>query len=114
MAALDAQLIDLVEQQGTVVISQVWRASGSLDITALPPYIRAIVALPLRSDTSFHGILWLGYDHEHVFEQSEMTFLSTLASQAPLPYRTPGCLPKRRKAAVSSKPCWPARPMGWS
>lgn len=82
MATLDAQLIDLVEQQGTVVISQVWRASGSLDITALPPYIRAIVALPLRSDTTFHGILWLGYDHEHVFEQSEMTFLSTLASQA--------------------------------
>src|SRR5512138_2586683 len=66
MAALDAQLIDLVERQGTVVISQVWRASGSLDITALPPYIRAIVALPLRSDTSFHGVLWLGYDHEHV------------------------------------------------
>lgn len=82
MATLDTQLIDLVEQQGTVVISQIWRASGSLDITALPPYIRAIVALPLRSDTFFHGILWLGYDHEHVFEQSEMTFLSTLASQA--------------------------------
>ncbi|MBN1429952.1 MAG: PAS domain S-box protein [Anaerolineae bacterium] len=82
MAVLDDQLVKLVEQQGTVVISQVWRASGSLDITVLPPYIRAIVALPLRSDTTFHGILWLGYDHEHVFEQSEMTFLSTLASQA--------------------------------
>jgi PAS domain S-box-containing protein len=82
MAALDAQLIALVEQEGTVVISQVWRASGSLDISRLPPYIRAIVALPLRSENSFHGILWLGYDHEHVFEQSEMTFLSTLSSQA--------------------------------
>ncbi|MBN1311968.1 MAG: PAS domain S-box protein [Anaerolineae bacterium] len=88
MAPLDAQMVDLVERQGTVVISQVWRVSGSLDITMLPPYIRAIVALPLRSDTSFHGILWLGYDHEHVFEQSEMTFLSTLASQAAIAVST--------------------------
>ena len=39
-------------------------------------------ALPLRSDTSYYGIMWLSYDHEHVFEESEMTFLSTLAGPA--------------------------------
>ncbi|HEC23022.1 MAG TPA: sensor histidine kinase, partial [Chloroflexi bacterium] len=44
--------------------------------------IRALVALPLRSDTVFHGVLWLAYDHERLFEQSEMDFLSTLAGQA--------------------------------
>jgi PAS domain S-box-containing protein len=81
MAALDGQLIDLVERQGTVVISQVERASASLDIAALPPRLHSLVAFPLRSDTSFYGVLWLSYDHEHVFEQSEMTFLSTLAGQ---------------------------------
>lgn len=82
MTPLDEQLLELVERQGTVVISQLWRASGSLDTTALPPRIQALMALPLRSDTSFHGILWLAYDHEHDFEQSEMTFLATLAGQA--------------------------------
>lgn len=82
MAALDAQLIDLVERQGTVVISQIWRASPSLDVKALPPRIRSLVALPLRRDRAFYGTLWLSYDHEHVPEQSEMTFLSTLAGQA--------------------------------
>jgi PAS domain S-box-containing protein len=82
MAVLDAQLLSLVEQQGTVVISQLWRAAGSLDITAVLPRIQALVALPLRSDTSFHGILWLAYESEHVFEQTEMNFLSTLAGQA--------------------------------
>jgi len=81
IAPLDEQVMSLTEQQGTIVISQLWRASTSLNITALPPRIQAIVALPLRSDTTFHGILWLAYDHEHVFEQSEMTFLSTLAGQ---------------------------------
>ncbi len=82
MALLDAQLLDLVEQQGTIVVSQIWRAAGSLDIANLLPRIRALVALPLRSETSFHGILWLSYDHEHTFEEAEMTFLSTLAGQA--------------------------------
>lgn len=82
MASLDEQLLELVERQGTVVISQLWRASGSLDTTALPSRVQALMALPLRSDTSFHGVFWLAYDHEHSFEQAEMTFLSTLAGQA--------------------------------
>ena len=82
IAPLDAQLMELVERQGTVVVSQLWRASSSLDMTALPPRIQSLVAMPLRSETSFLGIFWLAYDHEHVFEQAEMTFLSTLAGQA--------------------------------
>lgn len=81
MAPLDQQLMELVEHQGTIVISQLSRIANSLDITALPPRIQGIFALPLRSDTSFHGIFWMAYDHEHDFEQPEMTFLSTLASQ---------------------------------
>jgi PAS domain S-box-containing protein len=82
IAPLDTHLMEMVERQGTLVISQLWRASHTLDTAALPSNIQALMALPLRSDTSFHGILWLAYDHEHVFEQPEMTFLSTLASQA--------------------------------
>jgi len=82
MAVLDNQLMDLVEQQGTAVISQLWRASGSLDTTNLDPKIRALVALPLRSDTSFHGVLWVAYNQERMFEESDLTFLSTLAGQA--------------------------------
>lgn len=82
MAVLDKQLLDLVEHQGTLVISQLWRASASLNVSTLQARIQSLVALPLRSETSFHGILWLGYADEHVFEQSELTFLSTLAGQA--------------------------------
>ncbi|MCI0349568.1 MAG: cache and HAMP domain-containing protein, partial [Acidobacteriales bacterium] len=68
IAPLDQQLMELVQHQGTIVISQLWRIANSLDITALPPRIQGLVALPLRSDTSFHGIFWLAYDHEHEFE----------------------------------------------
>lgn len=82
MASLDQQLLDLVEQEGTVVIGQLWRASGALETSSASSDIKALVALPLRSDTSFHGVLWLGYDHEHAFEESELTFISTLGGQA--------------------------------
>ncbi len=82
MAVLDSQLIDLVERQGAVVISQIWRATGTLDVSILAPHIQALVAFPLRSEQSFHGVLWLAYDEERIFEQSEMNYLATLAGQA--------------------------------
>jgi len=82
IAVLDTQLLRLVEKQGTVVVSQIWRAAGSLDVSTLPSHIQALVAFPLRGDTLFHGVLWLAFDEERIFEQSEMNFLSTLAGQA--------------------------------
>src|SRR5690606_14444072 len=82
MAALDRQLLDLTQREGTTVISQLWRVSSALDTSNVQADIRALIALPLRSDHAFHGVLWLAFDREHVVEESEMTFLSTLAQQA--------------------------------
>jgi PAS domain S-box-containing protein len=81
LAMLDNPLVDLVEKQGTVVISQIARAVA-FDTHGLPNTVKALVALPLRSETSFHGILWATYPSEHDFEQSKLNFLSTVASQA--------------------------------
>lgn len=81
MSALDRQLIDLVQRDGMTIISQLWRASD-IDTANVKANVQALAALPLRSDRAFHGVLWLAYDHEHLIEPSEMTFLSTLAEQA--------------------------------
>jgi PAS domain S-box-containing protein len=82
MAPLDEQIIDLVEREGSIVIGQLWRAGEALDTSLLSPNIQSLIALPLRSDTSFHGALWVGYNHEHDFEDHELTFISTLGGQA--------------------------------
>ncbi len=82
MAPLDRQIIDLVERQGTLVISQIERAASTLDLVNTSSRIQSIVALPLRADTAFHGVLWLAYPGAHTFEQSELNFLATLAAQA--------------------------------
>jgi len=82
IAELDNTLLNLVEQQGTIVISKLARAAGALKNKDIPEGIGALLAIPLRSERSYHGVLWLGYRDEHHFEQSEMTFVSTLAGQA--------------------------------
>ncbi|MEJ2150102.1 MAG: ATP-binding protein [Chloroflexota bacterium] len=81
IAGLDAPLLDLVEKQGTIVISQMWRASDAIDKDMLPDTIKALVALPLRRDRVYYGVLWLAFEEEHQFDQPEMDFLSTLAGQ---------------------------------
>jgi two-component system phosphate regulon sensor histidine kinase PhoR len=81
IAGLDAPLLDLVEKQGTIVISQMWRASDAIDKDVLPDTIKALVALPLRRDRVYYGVLWLAFEEEHQFDQPEMDFLSTLAGQ---------------------------------
>lgn len=82
MAALDATLLDLTEQQGALVVSQISRTTGIIDIKTVPPRIQAFAAFPLRSEQAFLGILWLAYESEHIFEESELAFLSALSLQS--------------------------------
>ncbi len=82
MVALDEQILTLVEKEGPMVVRQMWRATGALDTSQLAMPLGAVVALPLRSDRTLHGFLWLAYDEEHDVGESELTFVSTLAEQA--------------------------------
>ena len=45
------------------------------------PPVPALVAIPLRSNDRFQGILWLGYRQAHSYDISERNLLITLASQ---------------------------------
>ena len=49
MAPLDKQLLDLVEQEGPIVVGQLWKAAGSIDASRIPTPIKALLAVPLRS-----------------------------------------------------------------
>ncbi len=82
IAALDAPLIDLVERQGIIVISQLQRATGTLDQEIVPEELAALLAFPLRSERAFLGVMWVGYRETQIFEEEEISFLRTLAGQA--------------------------------
>lgn len=79
---LDEPILDLVERQGVVVISQLQRAAGSLELEQAPEEPAALLAFPLRSERSFLGVMWVGYDEAQTFEEAEVAFLTTLAGQA--------------------------------
>ncbi len=53
------------------------KANGNRD--SLP---RAMIALPLAEHNRYQGVIWLTYRQAHQFDQAELNFLRTLASQA--------------------------------
>ena len=82
MAALDRGLLTLTREEGRAAIANLARARAVLDVSAVAGRLHALMALPLRQENNFYGVLWLAYDQPHAFTESETNFLTTLASQA--------------------------------
>ena len=82
LAPMDDELVEHADNQGALVVGRIERARDTLKTSAQVPHVKALVALPLRTETVFQGILWLAYEEEQEFGQAELTFLSGLASQA--------------------------------
>ncbi len=82
MAALDSELLGLVEREGPLTIENLARARAVLDVARVLPEIQALIALPLYHETNYLGALWLGFDHTRAFIDNETSFLKTLAGQA--------------------------------
>ncbi len=76
--ALDRRLLDVVESSGELVIPYTSRAQAVVDISVLEDPPGALVALPLRQDLVYWGVLWLGYGEAREFSASDLSFLHTL------------------------------------
>src|SRR5262249_48882031 len=66
-----------------LVLNNVVRARG-LDIRADRPYPASLLAVPLRHENQYFGVLWAGYEQARPFSESDVRFLTTLAGQAAL------------------------------
>ncbi|MGC1376924.1 MAG: histidine kinase dimerization/phospho-acceptor domain-containing protein, partial [Anaerolineales bacterium] len=80
---LDGGISQLAKQQERLVLTNVARARG-LDIHAGRPYPPSLLAVPLRHENQYYGVLWAGYDQPRQFSESDVRFLTTLAGQAAL------------------------------
>lgn len=80
---LDEQVLALARQQDQVVLKNISRARV-LNIAPGYPRPDALLALALRHESHFYGVLWLGYDRPHQFTEDEVRFMATLAGQAAL------------------------------
>jgi len=80
---LDQQILALTEQQERLVMAVLSRTRG-LDLDPKLPNPGSLIAVALRHESRYYGVLWAGYKTQHVFSESDIRFISTLASQAAL------------------------------
>jgi PAS domain S-box-containing protein len=80
---LDQQLLALAEQQERVVMATLTRTRG-LVLDPNLPHPESLIALALRHENRYYGVLWAAYSQQHIFSEADLRFISTLASQASL------------------------------
>lgn len=80
---LDQQIVGLTEQQERVVMATLAH-NRALLLDPNLPQPESLIALALRHEGRYYGTLWAAYAQQHVFTESDLKFISTLASQATL------------------------------
>ena len=48
------------------------------------PQPESLIAIALRNERRYHGVLWAAYNKQHIFTEAELQYISTLASHAAL------------------------------
>ncbi|HKJ38724.1 MAG TPA: ATP-binding protein, partial [Anaerolineales bacterium] len=80
---LDQQILALNEKQDRLVMAALKRTRGlDLDPDLLQP--ESLSAVALRHENRYFGVLWAAYKKQHVFSEADISFITTLASQAAL------------------------------
>ncbi len=81
----DDQILALMEQSGKdeLVLSNPVRASLLTFGPETPP-LGSLMAVALRHERTYFGVLWVAYDQPHLFSEQEVQFISTLGGHAAL------------------------------
>jgi PAS domain S-box-containing protein len=83
MAHYDRQIRSLLSQHEELILSTPGAVGSALTQSSENGQSpKALIALPLAIEERFQGIFWLTYRGQHHFDQTELSFLRTLASQA--------------------------------
>lgn len=82
-AHMDQAILNQVQQQERIVLPNVAR-TRTLDIAPNLPLPASLLAVPLRHENRFYGVMWAAYDQPRTFIESDARFMTTLAGQAAL------------------------------
>ncbi|MBI3170759.1 MAG: HAMP domain-containing protein, partial [Chloroflexi bacterium] len=82
-AHLDDQILDLAQSQEKIVLPNLTRSREfMLDPNKSHPL--AMLAVALRHENRYYGVVWAGYEQPRKFSDSDVRFVTTLAGQAAL------------------------------
>jgi signal transduction histidine kinase/HAMP domain-containing protein len=82
-AHLDDQILDLAQSQEKIVIPNLTR-SRELLLEPARSQPLALLAVALRHENRYYGVVWAGYEQPRKFSDSDVRFVTTLAGQAAL------------------------------
>ena len=82
-AHLDDQILDLAQSQEKIVIPNLTR-SRELMLEPNQPQPLALLAVALKHENRYYGVVWAGYEQPRKFSDSDVRFMTTLAGQAAL------------------------------
>jgi signal transduction histidine kinase/HAMP domain-containing protein len=82
-APLDDQLLTLARRQEQIVLPNLTRSRElKLDSSLSQPL--ALLAVALRYENRYYGVVWAGFEQPRLFSESDVRFMTTLAGQAAL------------------------------
>ena len=80
---LDDKILELVETQDRLVVPNTSRTTMlKFDENEVMP--GSLLAIAMRQNEQYLGVLWIAYSQEHTFTPEEVKFMTTLANQAAL------------------------------
>ncbi len=82
-AHLDEQILALAQTQERIVIPNLGR-SRELELDPARPQPLALLAVALRHENRYYGVVWAGFEQPRMFSDSNIRFVTTLAGQAAL------------------------------
>lgn len=82
-AHFDDQILTLAQSQQKIVIPNLTR-SRELDLDPSKSQPLALLAIALRHENRYYGVVWAGYEQPRKFSDSDVRFMTTLAGQAAL------------------------------
>jgi signal transduction histidine kinase/HAMP domain-containing protein len=82
-AHLDDQILDLMQTREKIVLQNLNR-SRELTLDPSKPQPLALLAVALRHENRYYGVVWAGYEQSRMFSDADIRFMTTLAGQAAL------------------------------
>ena len=82
-AHLDEQILALAQSQEKIVLPNLTR-SRELHLDADLPHPLALLAVALKHENRYYGVVWAGFEQPRKFSDSDVRFVTTLAGQAAL------------------------------
>lgn len=82
-ANLDDQIMAQAERQEIFILTNPGRGRG-LNVDPALPRPGALIAVALRHENRFLGVLWAGYEQPRLFSDADARFMTTLANQMAL------------------------------